>query len=69
MECMTTNQALKYLGISRGTFFRRIRDNELKPVNFNAALKVQHRPLWNIEDLNRLREISSSEVQPLLRGE
>ncbi len=57
MESLTTNEALKYLGMSRGTFFARIKENGFKPVNYNPALKVQHRPLWSMEDLNRLREI------------
>jgi hypothetical protein len=52
---LTTDQAMHRLGISRGTFFARLREKpEIKPANYNPNLKKQHNPVWRIEDVDKL---------------
>jgi hypothetical protein len=55
---MTMKEALDYLRISRGTFLRRVKNGSIRPVNFNPALKQQHKPFYAIDDLNRIKKIS-----------
>lgn len=51
---LTTGQAMHRLNISRGTFFSRIRDKQIKPANYNPNLKKQHNPVWKREDIDTL---------------
>lgn len=54
-KSLTTEEALKYLGMSRGTFFSRLKERGIKPSNHNPALKKQHRPEYSIEDLDTIK--------------
>ncbi len=58
---LTTEQAMKRLNISRGTFFARLRDKKIKPANYNPALKKQHRPLFDPKDIDTLAEVSKED--------
>jgi hypothetical protein len=52
---LTTDQAIHRLGISRGTFFARLREKpDMRPANYNPNLKKQHNPVWRIEDVDKL---------------
>jgi hypothetical protein len=54
-KLLTTDQALKRLGFSRGTFFSRLKEHpEVKPANYNPNLKKQHNPVWKREDVDKL---------------
>jgi hypothetical protein len=52
---MTTADALKYLNLSRGTFFNRVAEKSIRPTNFNPGLRKQHKPMWSIEDLDKIK--------------
>ena len=52
---LTTEEAMYRLGISRGTFFSRLREHsDIKPANFNPNLKKQHNPVWRQSDVDTL---------------
>lgn len=51
---LTTEQAMKRLDISRGTFFSRVKEHGIKPANYNPNLKKQHNPVWSREDVDKL---------------
>lgn len=53
-KVLTTEQAMRRLNISRGTFFSRIREHGIKPANYNPNLKKQHNPVWRREDVDSL---------------
>lgn len=53
-KTLTTEQAMKRLGISRGTFFSRVKEHEIKPANHNPNLKKQHNPVWRQEDIDKM---------------
>jgi hypothetical protein len=54
-KVLTTDQAMKRLNVSRGTFFARLREHkDIKPVNYNPNLKKQHNPVWRQEDVDQL---------------
>lgn len=54
-KVLTTEQAMRRLGMSRGTFFSRLKEHpEIKPVNYNPNLKRRHNPLWRREDIDTL---------------
>ena len=55
VKTLTTEQAMRRLNISRGTFFARLRERkDIKPVNYNPNLKKQHNPMWRQEDVDQL---------------
>lgn len=53
-KTMTTEQAMKRLDISRGTFFSRVKEHGIKPANYNPNLKKQHNPVWRRRDVDTL---------------
>jgi hypothetical protein len=54
-KLLTTEQAMRRLNFSRGTFFSRLRDHkDIKPANYNPNLKKQHNPVWRVEDVDQL---------------
>lgn len=58
---LTTEQAMKRLNMSRGTFFARLKEHRIKPTNYNPALKKQHKPLFRQEDIDKLAEVSDED--------
>jgi len=53
----TTEQAMHRLGMSRGTFFSRLKEHpEIQPTNYNPNLKRRHNPTWRQEDVDKLGE-------------
>jgi hypothetical protein len=54
-KLLTTEQAMRRLSISRGTFFSRLKEHpEIKPANYNPNLRKQHNPVWRQDDVDQL---------------
>ncbi len=54
-KLLTTEQAMRRLNMSRGTFFSRLKEHqEIKPANYNPNLRKQHNPVWRRDDVDKL---------------
>lgn len=60
-KLVTTDEAMGLLRMSRGTFFARVKEQGVKPANFNPNLKKQHSPVWRREDIAKLGVIFEDE--------
>lgn len=52
---LTTEQAARRLGLSRATFYTRLKQfPDIKPINYNPNLSRQTNPEWRLEDLAKI---------------
>lgn len=52
---LTTTQAARRLGLSRATFYNRLKQHpDIKPVNHNPNLLRQMNPEWRVEDIDKI---------------
>ncbi len=65
-QLLTTEEAMDLLHMSRGTFFARVKENGIKPANFNPNLRKQHNPVWRREDVAKLGTIFEDEGEPAI---
>lgn len=52
---LTSDEAMAELGISRNTFWKRLREGYLTPVNVNPVLERQRRLYFRREDVERFK--------------
>jgi hypothetical protein len=65
-KLLSTAEAMKRLNISRGTFFKRLRDKKIRAANYNPALEKQHKPLYRESDIEKLAVAKSDENPSLV---
>ena len=51
---LTTEEACKRLGMSRATFYARVKEHSIKPANYNPNLKRQADPRWRLDDVDKV---------------
>lgn len=52
---LTTEQAARRLGLSRATFYLRLKQHpDIKPINYNPNLTRQPNPEWDIRDIDKI---------------
>lgn len=54
-ELLTPQEAARYLDISEMTLYRRLKEKDIKPANYNPLLKRQKEPRYRKSDLDKLR--------------
>lgn len=60
---LTTEQAAYRLGMSRATFYSRLKQfPDIKPINYNPNLSRQPNPEWRLEDLEKIGKPIHPEV-------
>ena len=55
-EMLTPKEAAKYLDISEITLWRRLKEMNVKPSNFNPLRKRQKDPRYSKADLEKIKE-------------
>ncbi len=60
---LTTEEACRRLGMSRATFYNRLKDRtDIKPINYNPNLRRQPDPKWRLEDVDQLGDPMHPEI-------